>query len=265
MVSGLTWLTIALILTSFVALPAEAEEFPILDGKIDQGEWDKAEVHTFQMKNGVKTIDMTLSIIYSSTTIYFLAIIPHNDPDETINLDPKNKHDYFGIEFDNNGDNAIHGTVASPDDIIMVNYFKKEAEDFYTHSFKVFRDVDNGGSDETVGTVGTMDGTLIFEFSKPLDSEDQKGYDISLKPGQKYQVMLAFWDDQPPHSANVFINNPVGGKIFVDFVVSGTANSDTPLSWGLAVTMIAISGLIGSKGIPEGWKNVLSTKSKKEQ
>ena len=242
---------VAFILVATFTLPVRSSEaiaLPTLDGKLDQGEWDGSESLNILLTNGVT---MTLSTIYTAQAAYFLAIIPHNGPNDEIQLDPSVPHDYFGIEFDRNGDNAIHGSVESPDDMVLVNYFENKAVDFYTHSFKVYEDTENGGRDDVKGTIGQENGSIIVEFSKPLNSGDEKGYDISLKPNQKYQVMVAFWDNQPPHSADVFINRDIGGKIFFELQVGDVTNTGTAFEWVMAGISVIVSGIVAYFGIPK--------------
>ncbi len=221
---------------------------PTLDGKVQPGEWEGSETIDILLTNGVT---MQLSIIYTQERAYFLAEIPHNGPGDVIKLDPSQPHDYFGIEFDRNGDNSIHGSLASPDDMILVNYFEPKAVDFYTHTFKVYEDTENNGVDDVEGTIGASNGTIIAEFSKPLDSGDTNGYDISLKEGDTYQVMVAFWDDQPPHSADVFINRDIGGKIFFELKVGQLGSDTSAFEMAFIAVASVISGALAYFGIPE--------------
>ncbi|RMG42222.1 MAG: hypothetical protein D6732_01425 [Methanobacteriota archaeon] len=232
----------------------QASALPNLDGKVENGEWADSETIDIQLTNGVT---MKLSIIYTKERAYFLAEIPHNGPGDEIQLDPSQPHDYFGIEFDRNGDNAIHGSLASPDDMVLVNYFEKKAVDFYTHTFKVYEDTENGGRDDAEGTIGAQNGTIIVEFSKPLDSGDTNGYDINLKEGDTYQVMVAFWDDQPPHSADVFINRDIGGKIFFELKVGELGTDNTPFEIAFVAVATVVSGALAYFGAPKfhGLKN----------
>ncbi len=199
---------------------------PTLDGVVKKGEWSGAYQYTIPLTNSE---NLNLSIIYTSKWIYFLALIPHNKPGDVIRLDPSGLHDYFGIEFDRNGDHKIHGTKQSPDDMVLVNYFRTESQDFYTHSFKVFNDTANGGIENTMGTVGVLNGTLVFEFAKQMNSGDTKGYDIALHSGDSYAVMFGFWDDQPTHSPNVVLNKPIGGDYFLTFTVGSFRDTSSNL------------------------------------
>lgn len=220
---------------------------PTLDGKVENGEWEGSTTIDIQLTNG---ITMKLSTLYAEDMVYFLAEIPHNGPNDEIQLDPTKDHDYFGIEFDRNGDNSIHGSLTSPDDMVLVNYFEQKAVDFYTHTFKVYEDTENGGVDDVKGTIGAANGTIIAEFSKPLNSGDENGYDIALKGGETYQVMVAFWDNQPPHSADVFINRDIGGKIFFELTVGDLESEENPLELAGIVIGAIISGALAIVGVP---------------
>lgn len=149
---------------------------------------------------------VNFSILYGVNEVYFLAIIDQSSEDQEIALDTTIEHDFFGIEFDNNKDNSIMGTQSSPDDTIIVNYLENNAEDMYMHSFQVFQDERNGGINNAKGMVGTKDNQLIFEISRPYITNDNNGYDAIITPGETYQFMVAFWDNQNPGSATIGFN-----------------------------------------------------------
>jgi hypothetical protein len=199
------------------AIPSQA--LPSVDGELVASEWDGAEFHRIELNNGV---EVNFSIIYTQEFAYYLAVIDHSrDIDEILlevdsELEP---HDYFGIEFDNNNDEAIMGTENSPDDTIIVNYYENIAADMYMHSFTAFFDQENNGIDNVEGKAGTDGERLIFEIKKPLKTTDDKGYDINLSQGDEYQVMIAFWNDEPAHSAALGINKRVDNNQFYSLIV----------------------------------------------
>ncbi len=210
------------ILTVFFLLsnaPVSSEVTPpVIDGDITDPVWSTADSYQVPMQNQI-TVDFRIFV--DKVNMYFLAIIPHDGPNDVISLDTTQPHDYFGLEFDNNGDNVIHGTESSPDDMVLVNYFQEGAQDFLTQRFQVINDTEFGGREDSVGVASTDGSNLIFEFSKPLDSGDSLGADVSLSPNDSISIMLAFWDDRPVHDANVFVNKPVDGSVFLKFQLRG--------------------------------------------
>jgi len=213
------WIFLGLILLLMMSskpIFAQISDLPNIDGKIGSNEWQKGQKINIRMNSGV---DVSLTHLYSDTDMYFLVKIPHSAPGDVINLNPEENHDFFGIEFDNNNDAAIMGTSNSPDDMVLVDYIVKGSVDLYSKDFHVFQDVDNGGKENSVGKSSVLNGTIIYEIKKSLNVDDPKGYDIKLKQGETYQIMLAFWDDKPSHSPTAYVNVEVGGNQFIELKV----------------------------------------------
>lgn len=206
---------------SFVPVTVQSSNLPKIDGIVSPGEWSQGTETNIRMISG---IDISYTTLYSSTDMYFLAKVPQNKPDDVINTNvTSGKHDFFGIEFDNNGDSVIMGSRSSPDDMVLVDYTQQGAIDLYSYSYKVYPDTSNNGVENTKGASSGVNGTIIYEIMKPLDSGDKAGYDVALKPGDTYSVMIAFWDNQFSHSAAAYTNVEVGGHPFITFTVGETA------------------------------------------
>ncbi len=167
-------------------------------------------------------------IIFSETDIYLLfkfEQIPASS--ELINRDPHSgRHDYFGIEFDNNNDGNIMGTAENPDDIILFDYEEYGAVDMFSHSFRVFYDTDFEGTNDVEGTSGENGAYLIYEVRKPMQSNDQNGYDIELTDGDNIYLMIAIWKDKNTHSAAGSVNIEVNGSIFLEIPRDAMSTSE---------------------------------------
>lgn len=220
-----------LLVFSISTIPS-GSAIPVIDGQYSDTEWQAANSYDVELNDG-RFIE--LFIAYSTTTMYFLALVPDDD----IQLDVNNPHDYFGIEFDNNNDEAIMGTEKSPDDTILVNYETSGAADMFMHSFSAFYDTDFQGTENTEGSIGIDGSIIVFEFSKPLRSDDDAGNDISLSSGDEFQIMLAFWDNQPAHSANAIINKRIDNFQFLSLSV-GVSLQNTSAEI-IAFSTIAVS------------------------
>jgi hypothetical protein len=204
-------------------IPQSVGALPVLDGIISPDEWSDAfEDKDIEMNNGET---LNLKTIYTSTDIYFLASMDHNGPDDEIIFDVSERHDYFGIEFDLNGDEAIMATPWSPDDMFLVDYMVAGAVDMYAQDYNVENDTSNGGTNDVEGSSGSENGRIIWEVRKPLKSGDSIGYDLSLEAGDDYKIMLAFWDDRYPHSAAEFVNKRVGNSQFITLTVGGAKDT----------------------------------------
>ncbi|MHA2099437.1 MAG: hypothetical protein ACW99A_12230 [Candidatus Kariarchaeaceae archaeon] len=219
---------------------------PVPDGIISNGEWDGAETHKIRMNNG---IDINFKIIYSETDVYYLATFPHKSPGDVINRNPTDgttnlQHDYFGIEFDLNNDGLIMGTSGNPDDMVLIDYDQPGAVDMFSHSYKVFKDENYEGESNVEGASNDVDGVLIYEFRKSLNSTDSQGYDISLADGDKYYIMFALWDDKFIHSAAGSVNIQRGNSQFLEFVVGGRS-STTEQDVIIVVAIVAVGGILG--------------------
>ena len=211
---------------------------PVIDGDPSDDIWNMAQLHKIKFSNGVF---FNFSFIIVDPEIYFLIGIPHNGANDEINLDPAFNHDYFGIEFDRNNDNVIHGVSESPDDMVLVNYFQKGAQDFFTHNFKVFNDTSEGGQEDARGAANSMNGIIYFEIAKKTDSGDAQGNDIKLKNKNTFSALLSFWDDRPVKDTKIIINQAQNGRIFLQFTLDDDLIfASIVLFSGLFVTLIVI-------------------------
>lgn len=235
----MNWKLVVILALLFVVPVKSANSIPIIDAKIDEV-WSTADHYQIDMQNQV-TVDFR--ILTGTSRIYFLAIIPHDGPNDVINLDTTQPHDYFGIEFDRNGDKVIHGTDDSPDDMVLVNYFQSGSQDFLTKSFNVINDTAVGGTEDTEGAQSSDGSNLIFEFSVKMASGDSLGADISVQPSETISIMLAFWDDRPTHDANVIVNKAIAGSVFLDFKLSPNSIENL-LAGGLSIVAIIVTFLI---------------------
>ena len=213
---------------------------PIIDGVVEEG-WDSAAKYKIEMTNG-KVVDFRLT--FSDTDMYILIILDHSSAENVINFNTSEPHDYFGIEFDINNDGAIMGTPRSPDDLIIIDYDIPGYKDMYMQgvTFKAIEDVNNGGVNDGEGVSGTDGKNIIWEFRKPLDSGDSKGYDISLKKGDQFQVMLAFWDDKYAYTAAVYTNTYNNNQQFLTFIVGELKQNLFPNLLGIIAIALAYFG-----------------------
>lgn len=195
----------------------KGEYVPVLDGIISDGEWTNAQARKIRMNNG---IDINFKVIYTDTDAYYLVTFPHNSPGDVIVRDPSVngnviRHDYFGVEFDVNNDGVVMGTNKDPDDLILIDYDQPGAVDMFSHSYHVYKDEDYSGENNVEGMSNDENGILIYEFRKSLDSKDRNGYDISLKKGDSYYIMIAIWDNKYVGSAAESINLQIDNSLFM--------------------------------------------------
>ena len=83
---------------------------------------------------------------------------------------------------------------------------------------------------------------LSGEFRKPLNSGDSSGYDISLKKGDTFHIMLALWDDKYPNTAAGYTNTFNNNQLFMTFIVGELKQSVLPNLLGIVVIGIAYAG-----------------------
>lgn len=235
-----------------LGIPAHAAALPTIDGKVSTNEWSSAYLKNIELTNGQT---LKLYTIYTSTDVYFLAELQHSGSSDQIVLNPTDSngkpipHDYFGIEFDNNNDEVIMGTAASPDDMMIVNYDQPGGEDMFSYSYKAYSDVSNGGVNNVIGAASTKNGMIYWEMMKPLDSGDVFGHDIALHTGDTYKIMVAFWDNKLPHSAANDVNVREGNSQFITMTVGtpvspllGNIISGIVLVLSLSIALILTSG-----------------------
>jgi len=95
-------------------------------------------------------------------------------------------NDYFGVEFDNNGDGAHMGSRSSPDDAFFVSpsFYaggSRCARDAFMSGFAFpTLDLDVGGTNDTVGRMVYTNGTYYIEVMKPFITNDAAGHDIAI-------------------------------------------------------------------------------------
>jgi hypothetical protein len=234
---------ILIILINLHFSPVQANETtPTIDGIVSEGEWDGGFIKDIEMTNGVI---LTLTASYSDTHMYFLAEIPHNAPGDVIEFNLTERHDYFGIEFDVNNDGVVMGTPSNRDDMVLVDYIKKGGVDMYSIGAVaggVLEDTQNGGLDDASGASGSDSGVLIWEIMKPLDSGDTEGADVSLKHGDTFNIMPAFWDNKFPHSAAEFIPKLQENTQFIKMRVGGPEDSSSQELIG-AIALVVLIGV----------------------
>ena len=122
----------------------------------------------------------------------------------------------------------------------------------YSHTFRVYEDENNNGVDDAEGASGSEGNKLIWEMKKPLDSGDKDGNDISLQSGDTYKIMIAFWDDKPPHSSATYTNKMEGNTQFIIMTVGSPIDRTFGEIIGTTVLLasLAIAVVLIKYGIP---------------
>ncbi len=104
--------------------------------------------------------------------------------------------DYFGVEFDNDGDGAHMGTPSSPDDALFLSpSFQAPtsgcARDAFVTGFaSPTFDVDAGGANDLAGRMVRLNGTYFVEVRKPFASNDTTGKDLAIARGMSVGIGL---------------------------------------------------------------------------
>ncbi|MFW9778328.1 MAG: hypothetical protein ACFFE8_05690 [Candidatus Heimdallarchaeota archaeon] len=186
-------LIVYLLIGSKILLKSLSSEFPVIDGIITEEEWEGGDRRILQMADGT-TIDVTIK--FNLSHIFILIQVSDDDPKL---FGESGGHDFFGVEFDNNGDKVPMGLSFSPDDALFVSYNQPGGEDFFLQGMgnPAVADILENGTNDGKGSIKlnpSGDG-LIMEGTKPLDSNDSPGYDVSLHPGDRFNLMFAYWDN----------------------------------------------------------------------
>ncbi len=199
------------------------QNFPIIDGVISQGEWVGNE-SIIRMQDGR---DVRMVVLQSEVEIYFLFTFSgQTSSNDVINRDPSTgRHDYFGIEFDNNKDSVIMGNSESPDDMALFDYEKYGAVDMFSNDFTAYYDEDYSGTNDVEGVSGQDDLYFIYELRKPLKSGDENGHDLNITKGESLHLMIAIWDDKPIHTTASTVNVAINDSTFVEIPLTEESNS----------------------------------------
>ncbi|MHA1977349.1 MAG: hypothetical protein ACW98F_07895 [Candidatus Hodarchaeales archaeon] len=187
---------LSLVFSNLVSSQVIFFESPIIDGKIEQNEWINGDARIITMVDGTT---MDISLMYNESHIHVLIQKSDNDP--TL-IDQSNTWDIFGIEFDNNKDQVPMGRLSSPDDALFISYSQFGGQDFFLQGMGnvAVEDQTHNGTNDVKGYIGLVNGGLVVEATKKLDSGDKSGSDISLQTGDEYYLMFAYWDNKEPYT-----------------------------------------------------------------
>ncbi len=131
----------------------------------------------------VETVTGTqLTFRHDNQNLFILVKMPVSVP---------NPADYWGIEFDNNGDKAHMGTSANPDDAIIVtagcpdstardSFLKGFAYPSYDESFV--------GTNDASGEMTYSNGSYTIQITRPLVTGDSLGHDVQFTVAMKIGV-----------------------------------------------------------------------------
>ncbi len=194
---------------------------PIIDGNLESyvGEWKNAVEYsaTFGDSNSVaikvkaNSTHLFMVINYISYTYVTVnTTIP-------IDADYNNQtHSWYAIIFDRNFDHK-YGSDLTPDDIVLINYRVNGSQDAFLNgqaNDSLVIDTDNNGYEDTYANV-SIDTNIIdehnitIEFTKKLNSLDNKGHDISLKQSDTLPFALMVFENETALFNETIINSAV--------------------------------------------------------
>ncbi|MHA2365747.1 MAG: hypothetical protein ACXAC7_17445 [Candidatus Hodarchaeales archaeon] len=179
--------------TTFGAGQSEDVQYPTIDGFWEDNEWKNSRLKLIPLVDSVKHIEFGYRV--NDTHIFCTARYEDKTPNIFGYL-----QDAFAINFDNNGDKKIMGTVNSPDDSVYIGFYGNYSLDVYMRgiSKKVNLDTQNEGNNNSYGRFSYSENFFTFEFIKEYNNPDDNGYDINLKKGDSIYVMIAHWDNLRP-------------------------------------------------------------------
>lgn len=220
------------------ALIAESKvsvsDHPIIDGRIEDTEWLDGDRRVLSMVDGTQ-FETTLA--FNDTHLFVLFLITDDDP-TIFGYDAF--WDAIGVEFDNNGDQVPMGLYSSPDDALFVSYSEEEGVDYLLQGMgnPAIKDTEVGGSNDVEGNIGIDNNLIIIEACRKLDSGDTNGSDVSLKVGNKFWIMFAYWDNMDIHSQSTTHSN------WISFTVTPTSGSYEDPSFHIVqfITELVITG-----------------------
>ena len=170
------------------SLSALAVSAPTIDGSMGAGEWDDADSQEFVTREtggGPFYTNGTIYVKNDATNLYILVVIEDDDAEE----------DSCNIFFDNdNGGGSSHtpgddGLLCSTDDFDDL-FFYSSINDF---EFDTADSGNPGTNDGESDATRDVSNTWYFEFSHPLDSDDDD-HDFSLGFGDTVGFCLLYWD-----------------------------------------------------------------------
>jgi len=149
---------------------------PTIDGIASDGEW--TDTPSFSET----TSGASVAFKHDEKSLYILVVFPKSQPSEK---------DFFGIEFDNNGDKAHMGSGSSPDDALFVSpaYKPNNGKDAFLMGFAKQTDDDKaGGTNDVEARMVYSSGNYVVEIRRSLTTNDSKGNDVSLTVGSSVGI-----------------------------------------------------------------------------
>ncbi|MHA1947620.1 MAG: hypothetical protein ACXAC6_17225 [Candidatus Hodarchaeales archaeon] len=209
-------------------------EYPLIDGIIEPNEWINGDKRTITMVDGTL---METTLLFNLTHLFLLLQITDNDP--TL-YEQSDSWDIFGVEFDNNHDQVPMGMSSSPDDALFVSYSKNGGQDFILQGmrYSAIEDTTVNGINDVIGKIGLLNKGIFAEVSKLLNSGDKNGADISLKSGDEFYAMFAFWDNKEPYQQSTSHSN------WILYEVPGTQSDQASFVSKFLVELIIASSFV---------------------
>ncbi len=161
-------------------LVKRGESLTALNCSLVSSDWDNFPMYV------ESTTGSELKFRHDGENLYMLVRVPFSSPSPM---------DYWGIEFDNNGDGAHMGTSSSPDDAIFTSTGCPSftAEDAYLIGFaQPIYDEDRGGTNDVTGLMQYEDGAYTIQITRPFITNDDRGKDVDLGLGVSVGVGFVF-------------------------------------------------------------------------
>ncbi|MEM4303024.1 MAG: cytochrome b/b6 domain-containing protein [Candidatus Caldarchaeum sp.] len=218
----------AIVITAY-----RAKKVPVIDGVISEGEWDDA----LQIKETVTKAIVAFK--HDGQYLYVLAVFEDTSPS------PK---DYFGLEFDADGDQAHMGSEEVPDYALIVSpsYGSNHGKEvILPGAAKPILYESLGFRSNVTAKMEYHDKAYVVELARPL-AMDARGM-LELKIGQPVGIGFAVGEFGKgiEHRATdmtsyvlVLVSEQFEGKASQIFDFYGIVSEYAPYSWYVAVAAV---------------------------
>ncbi|MFQ5405998.1 MAG: hypothetical protein ACE5DI_02455 [Candidatus Micrarchaeia archaeon] len=177
---------------------AESKTVPVIDGRLEPGEWDDAErfskelvMHDFWLLQK----DAHPFVFYAKNdgrSLYLAFVLENEEHDGSLDDANEVVVDLFSIQFDNN-DNGVLEENEDKKGVFLIGgmpFFSDEHRVLENNA--VEDDVFQNGRGAMVHSNPSGKGDYVVEVEIPLNSGDSQ--DVSLKPGEKVRFNVVYFD-----------------------------------------------------------------------
>jgi cytochrome b subunit of formate dehydrogenase len=221
-----------------------AKKTPVIDGIISEGEWDDVPLFRESVTKA------SIAFKHDDQHLYFLAIFESPSP---------TPRDYFGLEFDPDGDQAHMGSEEAPDYAILVSpsYGDNHAKEaILPGPAKPILYEELGLVSNVIAKMECSDGRCVVEGARPLAIDARNMLELALERPVGIGFAIGQFGKGIEHRATdmasyviVLVREEFVGKAEAVFDFYGAVSEYGPYAW-----YVAVAGVLAHLVRRRAWK-----------